>query len=87
MPPCPCPACGKKLDAATKLNDTDQPRAGDFSICFHCGVYLRFNEDSTTLRVATVDDFRKLSTGQMLVMRAAARLIRKRAAERKAMDN
>lgn len=40
-----CPSCGKLLDAATGVGNDSGPSPGDFSLCFYCGVFLRFNED------------------------------------------
>jgi hypothetical protein len=38
-----CPSCKKQLDASTTVGGgSDAPKAGDLSICFSCGAWLRF---------------------------------------------
>jgi len=38
-----CPACSRKIDAATAVQeDRAKPIVGDFSICWYCGTLLRF---------------------------------------------
>lgn len=40
-----CPACGKKINAATGTDGISVPVEGDLSICFDCGTMLVFNKD------------------------------------------
>lgn len=41
-----CPGCGAKLNAAApSIDDPSGPRVGDYSMCFYCGEYLRFDDD------------------------------------------
>jgi hypothetical protein len=38
-----CPACGKKLDAASSvLNSERGPQAGDYTVCLYCANIFRF---------------------------------------------
>jgi hypothetical protein len=41
----PCPVCGANLNAATPAEGCNVPGPGDFSMCFYCGEYLRFDDD------------------------------------------
>lgn len=50
-----CPACRKRMDAATALFGEFAPKAGDVSVCFYCGAQLVFNSDMT-LRLLTKRD-------------------------------
>ena len=48
-PPCPCPACGKSVDAATFVGkEHARAKPGDISICLYCGTRLVFTR---TMRV------------------------------------
>ncbi len=41
-----CPACDKRLDAATAGDGSDVlPKPGDVSLCIECGQILRFTSD------------------------------------------
>jgi hypothetical protein len=41
-----CPSCNKFLDGATPVgHDERSPSEGDFTICFSCGVILRYGKD------------------------------------------
>ena len=55
-----CPRCGYKCDAATAVSDEPiEPKAGDLSVCLHCGAPLEFAEDLTP-RWLTFDEFKTL---------------------------
>jgi hypothetical protein len=48
-----CPSCGKKIDAATHLEEHVRPKPGDFTVCFGCAVLLRFDQN---LRPGPLDE-------------------------------
>lgn len=52
VPDCPCPGCGEFLGGAM---GPQQPKPGDYSVCAHCALILRFKED-LTLRAATDEE-------------------------------
>ena len=52
-PRCPCPACGKKVDAASPHEGSAKPKPGSASICFYCGTRLVFTR---TMRVRLMTD-------------------------------
>ena len=57
-----CPCCGVEVDRATNVDPEFGgigPRVGDFSICFHCGALLNYNDD-LTLRTSTAEEQVKL---------------------------
>lgn len=63
LPECLCPCCSKVLDAATAVDpkDVSRPQAGDYSVCFGCGSFLRFQPDGrlrllTMTEMALLDD-------------------------------
>ena len=60
-PPCPCPACGTMVDAASPAETTKyrKVRPGDISICLYCGVRLKFTR-SMQLRLLTDREWMKL---------------------------
>jgi nitrite reductase/ring-hydroxylating ferredoxin subunit len=42
-----CPACGKRIDAATGVSLDDEParpRSGSFTVCLYCATLLIFEE-------------------------------------------
>lgn len=43
-----CPYCGETLDGVceTDGSDKNQPRPGDYTVCFECCGLLEFTEDS-----------------------------------------
>jgi len=42
----PCPECGAKLNAASPSDRSQgEPKPGDYSMCFYCGEYLRFDDE------------------------------------------
>lgn len=44
MPPCACPKCQARLDAATDAAGGDAvPKPGDLTICIHCTAVLQFD--------------------------------------------
>jgi len=48
-----CPTCHQKLDAATEVfGESEQPKAGDVSVCLYCGELLEYDE---SLRVRKLD--------------------------------
>lgn len=57
-----CPRCGRKLDAATHVENAS-PDELDFSICLGCQEVLRFyrdDEDELKLRSLTEEDIQEL---------------------------
>lgn len=46
VPPCPCPACGKQVDAASLLGREAYvpPTEGDMTVCFYCSAPLRYDK-------------------------------------------
>jgi hypothetical protein len=53
-----CPNCGKNLDSAVCSDASDErPRKGDFSICFACLMFLKFDKNLNLKKV----DLNKLS--------------------------
>jgi hypothetical protein len=56
-PPAYCPACGKKLDAATSLKlDGTHPKPGDLCICIGCAAVLQYEGSPLRLRRLEGDD-------------------------------
>ena len=56
-----CPACNHELDAATSAtNEREEPKEGDFSLCFYCGEILRFTGEGLDLKVANQNDMEEL---------------------------
>lgn len=39
-----CPTCKSVLDCVTPLTGTEEPKAGEYSICFNCGEFLVFTD-------------------------------------------
>jgi len=54
-----CPACLKRLDAATSLSSAT-PAPGSVSVCAYCATYVVFQTDMT-LRQARPEDLEYLS--------------------------
>jgi hypothetical protein len=54
----PAPCCGAPLDSATVVgaDESVRPDAGDFSICFACGAWLRFTDAEGGMRLLDADD-------------------------------
>jgi hypothetical protein len=53
LPPCLCPVCESKLDAAAATNgDGSPPKSGDVTVCIYCTALLEFTDD---LKVKQVD--------------------------------
>ena len=53
LPPCLCPVCESKLDAATATDGDDVlPKSGDITVCFYCAAVLVFTDD---LGIDTID--------------------------------
>lgn len=66
LPPSPCPACGKVMDAAGDPADEGRvPLPGDYSFCMYCSAFLKFGPGMELLEVpdeeldAMDDDHRK----------------------------
>jgi hypothetical protein len=56
-PPPYCPACGKKLDAATCVElDGADPKPGDLGICLGCAAVLQYQGSPLRLRRLEGDD-------------------------------
>jgi hypothetical protein len=56
-PPPYCPACGKKLDAATSLKlDGAHPKPGNITICIGCAAVSQFHGSPLQLRLLEGDD-------------------------------
>lgn len=45
LAPCPCPHCGKVLDAATPADGVGAPSPGDATLCIDCGEWCVFNDE------------------------------------------
>lgn len=59
LPEAFCPACGQKVNAATAANGEDiAPRAGDLTVCFHCGCITSYDKDMQLVLIpeATLKD-------------------------------
>lgn len=42
-PSCPCPSCGREIDAATHAGRGEAtPKVGDVSVCFYCAAVLEY---------------------------------------------
>jgi hypothetical protein len=54
--------CGKRLDAASNVNDINPPEPGDVSICLYCGTINMFALDMS-LRQLTEDEERETMRG------------------------
>jgi hypothetical protein len=59
--PFECPSCKKQLDASTAVqgNNGEAPIAGDLSVCFSCGAFLKFTGPSSTVCLSDAE-FNKL---------------------------
>lgn len=58
-----CPKCRKSIDAATGQDGTT-PKTGDFSVCFGCGLLMRFTQPPK-VREASKADLKALGTVQL----------------------
>ena len=48
-----CPHCGKGFDAVADLNGVDTlPKPGDYSICFECFGFFKFDDSMSTLKIS-----------------------------------
>jgi hypothetical protein len=58
----PCTACGRQLDSAMVICDSEniQPNPGDITVCLLCGHIMSFCED-LTLRDLTVAEISKIA--------------------------
>jgi transcription initiation factor IIE alpha subunit len=63
MPENSCPACGKRLSAATGIKEDAVPNSGDISICVYCGEYLVF-DDNLHSRSMSQEEFDSLDDEQ-----------------------
>ena len=45
LAPCPCPHCGKVLDAASPADGAASPSPGDATLCIYCGEWCVFNDE------------------------------------------
>ena len=79
LPRQPCPACLEMLECATG-DDCVVPRPGCFTICFRCGMIMRFGE-GLTLRLLVgedVPDFEALTFKEKAILVRAQMEIRSR---------
>jgi hypothetical protein len=58
-----CPACNRKIDEATAIQeDRAKPMVGDISVCLYCGTLLRFiTVDPLRCRIMTDLDLKDIS--------------------------
>lgn len=79
LPPCKCPTCGYKMDAATPayFNAKVSPRPGDLSLCMKCGEMLVFTE-SLTIRILELNDMLQLKAVTQKELTNAQKLIREK---------
>lgn len=68
--PVPCPNCGYKFDTASNLTGKVSPKPGDFTLCFNCGVLLRFDAQRRP-RALTLDDVAELAADPKLAQEIA----------------
>jgi hypothetical protein len=54
-PPQNCPACDRKVDAASKLTGVGAPSPGDVALCLYCG-YPGIYGDDMKLRLPDADE-------------------------------
>lgn len=65
----PCPTCDANLNGATHSDDEAiSPRPGDYSMCWYCGEYLRFDDDMQ-LRLLTSKDIVEAPLTELAEMR------------------
>ena len=82
MPTSHCPNCGKKIDAASGVEDEHAiPEPGDVSICIKCGTFLEFNED-LTVKEATTNTLREVPDEAMAQLLHIRRVIEARLLEK-----
>ena len=55
LPATACHQCGKTIDATTGATTNERPKAGDVSLCWHCGAFSIFTSP-TEMRPATPDE-------------------------------
>jgi hypothetical protein len=67
LPPCNCPHCDHRIDAATGIDDDKPPRVGDFSICINCATVLVFREGMRPAK-ASVEDLGGLPVGALMLL-------------------
>jgi hypothetical protein len=72
-----CPACGRKIDAATGILNGASPAPGDLSVCWSCGEIMRFCQD-LTLEAAGPDEVQALDVTARRALLLAQRGIRRR---------
>jgi hypothetical protein len=66
LPPCPCPSCGKALDATSEAGGNGAPKPGDITLCIYCGHLMAFANDLT---------LRELTDGEMHAIAGDRRII------------
>lgn len=80
-----CPHCGKRADDGQGIDGDAMPANGDFSVCAHCGGFVRFviSKRKYSLAKATSDSLDRavrngaLDQVDVLAMHMAARAVAK----------
>ena len=70
-----CPACGKLLDAASSIMDSERgPRNGDYTVCLYCAAILRYTK-SMNLAPVTSDEILELRNEEPESFRALMKMV------------
>lgn len=74
-----CPVCNRSNNAVTATDGTDKgPVAGDLSVCFGCGSFLKFDIDLTQREMTLEEIGQLLDSERINLQRARAFVVRNR---------
>lgn len=48
-----CQSCGSLLNGFTEIEKGSRPSDGDFTVCFYCGTIHTYENDLTSLKIAS----------------------------------
>ena len=72
LPSCPCPSCGKALDATSEAGGDSTPKPGDITLCIYCGHLMAFADD-LTLRDLTGEEMHAIAGDRRIIAIQKAR--------------
>jgi DNA-directed RNA polymerase subunit N (RpoN/RPB10) len=64
--PCACLNCGKVLDRATPMSDTDGPSPGAITVCLTCGHIMAF-ADNLAFRELTDEEVKEIAGNRTII--------------------
>lgn len=76
MKPQPCPKCGKILDRAGSLEESEPPDPDSLTVCLGCEAVLRFDKEMV-LRQMTQKEIEDLPTEDLEVVAQILRSVRR----------